>query len=82
MLWKWPTFAELADKFIKQFCYNIDVVPTRPIEWIVGGFTWRVDRQLPNESFATYVGRLMALAAKVKVMPPWKLSDRYGSKDR
>jgi hypothetical protein len=21
-----------ADKFIKQFCYNIDVVPTRPIE--------------------------------------------------
>jgi hypothetical protein len=52
----------LADKFIKQLCYNIDVAPTR--------HELEVMSYLPNESFATYVGRLMALAAKVKVVPP------------
>lgn len=45
----------MADLFIKQFCYNIDVAPTR--------HELEIMHQKPDESFPTYVGRFRATAS-------------------
>lgn len=42
----------MADLFIKQFCYNIDVAPPREIDYASN-----------LESFTTYVGRFRAKAS-------------------